>query len=111
MSCRRIGHWRYWHKNGSLESEGEHDGCKIRLWRYWDKDGILKFETEHSVEYNKKYIQHDDFFDDDDNPYSWHIRIEKCYHKNKKLKHVGKYRDNHKIGLWKYYDDDGRIES
>ncbi len=86
----------FYYPNGKTKTMGDFKkGSTIGTWKDYYEDGTLK--TEKNYEYK--------------NDLSVLEGPAKYYHSNRTLQAVGEYFNKVKKGLWKYYDENGKITS
>ena len=103
---KRHGKWTDWFPDGKKRAEGEwREGKRIGfVFTWWDNSGHLRKEVDwDNGGYLKNYWSRE----------SVHIikdgngRYEKW--KENLLEVEGNYKNGEKDGLWRYYDDDGKV--
>jgi len=85
-----IGKWKYYHFNGQLHYKGNYDtlGKRTGKWKYYHENGKRKSTVIFS-----NNIKQGDY---------------KSWYRNGKIKEKGSYTKDQKVGIWNYYDDDGK---
>lgn len=109
----RIGKWRFYHPNASLEQEGSYNnqGNTDGMWQWYYDDGLLLRE-ENFLNGNSEGIFTE--FDESGNPIIQGEYVEGMEEGFWKYQHgdhreEGTYRSGMRNGEWKYYYDDGQL--
>jgi antitoxin component YwqK of YwqJK toxin-antitoxin module len=101
--------WEYYYENGNKSSEGGYkDGEDIGKWTYWYESGKLKEILEHENSEDFKIIEAYNIngnatVKDGTGNYSY-------FNEDGSVSSTGAVKEGKKIGLWKIYDSNGKLE-
>jgi antitoxin component YwqK of YwqJK toxin-antitoxin module len=123
----QTGRWVTYYPTGHKAAEGKmHSGVKVGLWRTWYEDGTLASEVTYAdkpVERFQPFRSRRPFvisvipvYDGPSKVFDPHIDCHasregpiKAWYPTGELRYEGQNRADTQEGLWKYYDEQGRL--
>ncbi|MFT6844298.1 MAG: antitoxin component YwqK of YwqJK toxin-antitoxin module [Flavobacteriales bacterium] len=97
----REGLWILYYDNDQKQVEGNYTkGLKNGVFKYYDKKGNLT----QIVKYVNGVIQKDD-------EQTAVLKLSYTYYPNATVKSSGSYSNGNKVGIWRYFDEQGNITS
>jgi uncharacterized protein len=109
----RQGSWREYFKNGQIKAEGSLlDGMEIGLWKFYYENGQIEREVDISDGNNgyvKRYFKNGKLSFEGGMKDGVDDGLCKTYYENGQLKAEGNIKNKASVGLWKVYNQDGKL--